>query len=409
MGYQLFAFYIFVLIALSIEYTMWRDIFTPFFSSTSIIIFLIFVNQLFLLDLGFNSIENSNTFINITSLGLLSAFCASVSFRLIFAPACKGVNFNRVVNISEFDFDKVDNLLIRKFIYILCISVNSYIFYLLLAAGVSFSNIGKEYLSEGLFAHFTLYLLIAYCYLYGSRIRLKFIEGVALFLCLLPAILYGTRGWIFLAIISGIFFRGYCYNKWPSLITIFFGFCVCILLFIFSYYYRNYVSSNDYAFEQIMIHAIGYLFAGVQGGAELFSTNNDSEPYFNMIFSGLLNIYSLITGERNYVSNVAPNFFIINSQTFQESNVSTVYGTVFFGLGASLATIYFIIYFSIFYFLYIRVKKTKSINIKIFYSFMMSGLFLGFFEHYLGLLFYFELAAVLLGISLLKNLRYGIK
>lgn len=409
MGYQLFAFYIFLLIALCIEYAMWRDIFTPFFSSGSIILFLIFVNQLFLLDFGFNSIENSNTFINIISLGLLSAFCASVSFRLIFAPACKGVNFNRVANILEFDFNKVDNQLVKKFIYILCISVNSYIFYLLLVAGVPFSNIGKEYLSEGLLAHLISYLLIAYCYLYGSKIRLKFTEGVVLFLCLLPAILYGTRGWIFLAIISGIFFRGYCCNKWPSLMRIFFGFFVFILLFVFSYYYRNYVSSNDYAFEQIMIHAIGYLFAGVQGGAELFGTNNDRVPYFNMIFSGLLNIYSFITGERNYVSNVAPNFFIINTQTFQQSNVSTVYGTVFFGLGASLGVIYFVIYFSIFYLLYIGVKKTKSINIKIFYSFMMAGLVLGFFEHYLGLLFYLELAAVLLGISLLKNLRYGIK
>ena len=122
-----------------------------------------------------------------------------------------------------------------------------------------------------------------------------------------------------------------------------------------------------------------------------------------MSFSALINLKEFLIGNKEYVSNIGPAFFNINKINVNLSNVNTAFGTLYHGLGPIFATIYIYMLYFILYFIFMVKYKIKNIFILMFYSVVMSGIFLSFFEYYLGLIFYFFATCFILCAYLLIN------
>lgn len=397
-------FFFFAISIAGFDYLLWRSYTTPIFLSLFPIALLIFVNQAIAIHFGFNDLSGDTESLIVFLYAWTIALLVSVIVRFLFVA--DSVRAAKIHNTSDFVVKIKSTYTVFHIIVLFVLIFDTYILFLLLSPGLTVKDVAAAYLANGFGGHISQILLLSYCYVIGLKPRLSFVTLSIAILCLLPPFIYGGRGWIFIAVLAGIFFRGFKHGIWPSRLFLFLSPLLSILFVVFTYLYRDFISGTDSVIDQTFEHVIGYLVAGIQGASQLLTSDADPSKYAGMTFNGILNVIAFLSGSSDYSTNVAPDFWVINQLSLQQSNVHTLYGTVFFGLGYFYATIYFIVYFLIFYFFYFRAQASKNEPFLIFYSFMLSGLFLGFFEHYLGSLFYLEILFFLIIINFFSKSNY---
>ncbi|MBL7667629.1 O-antigen polymerase [Moraxella osloensis] len=342
----------------------------------------------------FDSIIESD-FIKVILLGMVICFFSSLFSRLIIKP--KSLNFYQLQNNIS-----INNILkIRKFFLIYSFILFLYIGILILIFRIPVYNI-QEHLSSGLAGHANLMSVISVSYIYATEKKFNIKSIFYLIISLIPLFLYGTRGWMIISILSGVFLKGYLFQKWPNKIYIILAPILGIGFMMLTYLYRNMLGEVDANSYEIFQHVIGYFISGIQGGDKLINSNVSREPYQDMVFSAIINILNILTGNSDkLVANASPNFFLINSEVGNLTNVSTAFGTLFYGLNFINGSIYLFILYIILNILFNL--KIKNIYYLSYICFLSSGIFLSFFEYYLGLLFYIESIIFLFLVSFIVN------
>ena len=376
-----FAFLVFYFSLFIFEYCLWKNIATPYIMTTFPIVFLLIFNQLIGVELGFYSINNKLLYFYF-SLGFLSIFLSSIFVRLI--AKSQKLNFQKKNNVEVNSF-QIKNISIFLKIFVL---LKIFQVFILFAMGIHPFQM-KESLGSGFSGITTLLLIICIVFFYGVYRKINFSNLFFLFISLIPLFLYGTRGWMFIAILGGILFKGYYHNIWPNKLYIALAPIFGISFMMISYVFRNASGGVDASVKEMFEHVIGYFVSGVQGANQLFGSSVPTSPYLGMTYSAIINLIEFLIGNGNYVSNVGPAFFNINHINPNISNVNTAFGTVFHGLGPIFAIFHFFILYFFLYIFYLLKNKIRSIFLLMFYSIVTSGIFLSFFEYYLGLIFYF--------------------
>lgn len=392
---NLICFLIIYLILFLLEMKFWKSIATPFILTTAPIVFLLVFNQTVGVLMGFFNINNILFYIYFL-FGFLSIFFASFFVRIL--ASSQNFNFfkknkfkNNVLQIKYASY---------LFKILLFIKISQILYFYI--TGTSFLNM-KGLLGSGISGISTLLMIFCFVFFYGAYEKLKINNFVLMLLSILPLFLYGTRGWMFIAIIGAIMFKGYYHGKWPSKLFLLISPILGISFMMITYLFRNAVGEVDSNFYDIFQHVMGYFLAGIQGANQLLGSSVPTTPYLGMSFSALINLKEFLIGNKEYVSNIGPAFFNINKINVNLSNVNTAFGTLYHGLGPIFATIYIYMLYFILYFIFMVKYKIKNIFILMFYSVVMSGIFLSFFEYYLGLIFYFFATCFILCAYLLIN------
>lgn len=361
-----------------LDYFLWRKLITPFILTTFPIFFLIIFNEFIAIHFGFYSVTHG-TFLWIITLGTVICAISSLFSRILTLTSYQKKqntfikNFKTNHNIFLY---MIKTLVMATFIYIIILWIQ----------GNSLNNI-KIALGKGVLGHLVLLNILAITVIYGINEKLNLTNIILIIIAFIPLFIYGTRGWMLISMLSAIFLRGFIYNKWPNryfiVLSPIFG---CAFLFV-SYLYKNIFSNVEANNIDILYHVLGYFVAGIQGGNALLDSNVNSLPYLEMIFSGIINIFLMISGSQQFVSNVAPNFFNVSTYDFS-TNVSTALGTIYYGLGEIWGSLYIFLLYIVLNFLFII--KHKNFYLLVYTSILSAGIFLSFFEFYLGLIFFIE-------------------
>lgn len=386
-------FMIYIIILIS-EFLLKKTLFTPLYLVSVPIVIIALFNQLYMTKIGYFAL--SETFFFYLLLGCVVCFLSSITAHLVFLGKTKRKEKKHYTIMPESDKK------ILRLIFLVCsVCLFFYCIFLLFVQNVSLGGL-KSYLQNGLAAHLIYFSILGAVFLYGSSKKMSFKDILIYTTSILVLVLYGTRGWVFITVLSGIYLRGYLYNIWPNKLLIVMSPVLAILFMVLSYYYRNFTGYVEASFAEILNHVLGYLVAGVQGANALFLSNIESEPYRNLVFNALNNIKAILLGGE-LVSNSTPYFFY-TSRDGALSNVTTIFGTVFYGLGLAYGGIYLYFIFFAINIMFILRKQVTNIYFLTYFSCISSAISLGFFEYYLGLLFFVESIFILFFLFIIVKL-----
>lgn len=377
----LITFFTFYIIIFIIEYKLWQSLMTPLILTSAPIVFVILFNQTIGVKMGFYSINNLQVYTTL-GIGITSIFFVSIIVKVV--SVYLNVNHNTFYSTES---NKYQIKHAAQILTILLVYKTLQIIFLYFS-GIPFFAM-KPYLSSGFSGYTTLLMIICVTFFYGAYPKLNLKRVLMIALSLIPLLLYGTRGWMIMALLGGVFFKGYYQNIWPKKIFLILAPFLGISFLMATYLYRNAVGDVEASLSEIFQHVIGYFVGGIQGLNQIIGSGYDSSPYLGMTYSAFINIKELLIGNKNYVSNVGPIFFNINHYYNNVTNVNTAFGTLFHGLGTILASIHIIVLYSLLYILYIFRNRIGNIYVLTFYSLLTAGVSLSFFEYYLGLFFYF--------------------
>ena len=376
-------FFIFYIVCLFVEYIFWRVLYTPFILMASPIVILLIFNEIFGTQLGFSSLWEDALIQEYLFWGISAVIFSSLFSRFLMFSI---INTNRVQK-GNTENRGGNKTFLNIIFYSLSICLLLYVLFLIFT-GIPFSSM-KEYLGKGIAGHIVLINVLGSSYIYGTTKKMSNIDKIMFIISLFPVFLYGTRGLLLLAILGGVLCRGILFHIWPRKILILLAPILGIGFMTVSYLYRNFTGGVDVSIMVIIQHVLGYLMAGIHGMSQLLQSGVDNQPYADMVFSGLKNIMIYFLGGE-FVSNVAPNYFIINDEFMNVSNVSTAFGTILFGLGLLNGCIYIFLLFFLLYIIFFFRKRYCGYLYNLYLSMLLAGVFLSFFEYYLGLLFYLE-------------------
>lgn len=201
----------------------------------------------------------------------------------------------------------------------------------------------KEYFAGGLAAHGIYFSILCAVFLYSGTRQMTKVELFLYFMSIFSIFLYGTRGWMFITILSSIYLRGLVFNIWSNKILILLSPVLGIGFMVVSYFYRNFTGNVDASLIEIFEHVMGYFVAGVQGANSLFVSNLPNDAYNNLVFNGIDNVIILLL-DGEYVSNSTPYFFTINDSGML-SNVTTIFGTILYGLNIYIYWFFLFIFY----------------------------------------------------------------
>lgn len=386
-------FMIYIIILVS-EFLLKKTLFTPLCLVSIPIVIIALFNQLYMTGIGYFAL--SETFFFYLLLGCVVCFLSSITAHLVLLGKTTRKEKKHYTMMP--DSDKK----ILRLIFLVCsFYLFFYCLFLLFVQNISLGGL-KSYLQNGLAAHLIYFSILGAVFLYGSSKKMSFKDTLIYTTSILVLVLYGTRGWVFITVLSGIYLRGYLYNIWPNKLLIVMSPVLAILFMVLSYYYRNFTGYVEASFAEILNHVLGYLVAGVQGANALFLSNIESEPYRNLVFNALNNIKAILLGGE-LVSNSTPYFFY-TSRDGALSNVTTIFGTVFYGLGLTYGGIYLYFIFFVINIMFILRKQVTNIYFLTYFSCISSAISLGFFEYYLGLLFFIESIFILFFLFIIVKL-----
>lgn len=397
-------FFIFYIVCLFFEYIFWRCLYTPFILMTFPIVILLIFNEFFGVQLGFSSLWEDALIQEYLFWGISAVVFSSLFSRFLMFSI---MNTNRAQKEST-ENRMSDKIYLDIIFYSLSICLLLYVLFLIFT-GIPFSSM-KEYLGKGVAGHIVLINVLGSSYIYGTARKMSNIDKIMFIISLFPVFLYGTRGLLLLAILGGILCRGMLFRIWPKKTLILLSPILGIGFMTVSYLYRNFTGGVDASVTAIIQHVLGYLVAGIHGMSQLLQSGVDSQPYADMVFSGIKNIMVYFLGGE-FVSNVAPNYFVINNEFMNVSNVSTAFGTILFGLGLLNGCIYIFLLFVLLYIIFYFRKRHRGYLYNVYLSMLLAGVFLSFFEYYLGLLFYLEtlvfLCVIKFVLILIRNKKLG--
>jgi oligosaccharide repeat unit polymerase len=230
---------------------------------------------------------------------------------------------------------------------------------------------------------FSKLLLIFYIGTAKKEKMLQIITSIIIIFMILP---YQSKGSIMLPLISGLIYR-----VLSGKTTIHFGkiivyFGIICLLFVMSYFigYGGYIGEALYNIDNykfLAYHFLSYVFSGVLAFGDVIRsgiTIQESDKY--LIFAPILNIYAVFTSG-NIVS-IVTDYFSDISYLGKDSNVHTLFGTLFMFLGHFGFIVYIFIFSLIINTFFAIAVTTKNCWFLSVFSLMAGGLIFGWFEFY---------------------------
>lgn len=378
---------------------IWGTYFTPFcFLSIPYTIILFFI---LLLSPSFGFFEIYWKSIFVWNIGIIIFWIPSLFFG-IFVFKRTGVIKSPFDDISFY----IANIHIIKIIAIISLGLIYYKIILLLhlysIGGIEF----EKAISHGLEAHLSILLRFILIYFIVIVTKKDKVLWLLILLIILSVIISGSKSWILIPIISGLFIRNIVgrNRKRISLKLVLYISIFIFLVFFIAYYFsigKNVKFSKYFLF--LLNHIIFYFSAGIVAFSEYLKNNGNTSIDPLLIIGTPINVYNKFMGyeTKKMISDI---WTIVNEQG-NNSNVKTALGTLYIYSGWFFGFLYLIFFSFIHYcILYFTIIK-KNILLLIIYSFWSSILFFGWFELYYHLVAFYEIPIWCIIIYFITNLR----
>ena len=260
-------------------------------------------------------------------------------------------------------------------------------------------DFGVEFCGYGIWGHlrvFTLPLMIM-CVYYASKRRWY----LWLFILLFAAVnfVYQVKGWVIIPCVAGLCLRFYTGKSHMNM-----RFVLLLLLSIFGIFALSYIvlpligetlEMSDELVEFVFGHVFHYLVSGTTG----FSVDRqldypDARP-FEVIFAPFVNMFNVLTGEREMLSPVNPYYV---STGINMTNVRTFFGTLYTCSNRLEFAIYTLGISSLCYLIKLATIRFNNIYVYTIYFFQLGLLAMGWFEFYFFHLADIEFPIIVLGL-----------
>jgi hypothetical protein len=260
----------------------------------------------------------------------------------------------------------------------------------------------EEFAGRGFTAHalnVLKFLLVYFLYSYKKgKIKVVFIFTILAFL-----FIYQVKAWILLPFLATIILKSIMgqlnFNLKKAvlyLVAIFGGF--------FLVYFISLGSSMPFSF--VFNHFSGYLFSGILGFSEHLRNNLPVAIDSTVLIKPVTNALNVLL-QKDVSTTVSDMWVNINSSLNKGSNVKTLFGSILVFGGFFKGTVYVISLSVFFHLFHIFSTVTKSILIYIVYSYFLSGLFLGWFDIYFNLLFFWELPFICFALIIASKIKFN--
>ncbi len=191
-------------------------------------------------------------------------------------------------------------------------------------------DFSDQYQSAGLFAHLSV-LLSAIFSIAIFKLDKHHKSAVLIILgSLIGMYAVGTKSWIIAPILIGYYARLLTGKTKINYKTIILPLIVILLIFFFSYYLIIVIAggseSSDAFYTYVFNHFIDYVSSGSLTLSLDYKMGFIEPEMTEALFGPLINVIHMITGDK-YVNVINPVFIDIG--TLGESNVRTIFGTIF--------------------------------------------------------------------------------
>lgn len=265
---------------------------------------------------------------------------------------------------------------------------------------------GLEFAGQGFWGHLrilTLPLLIAAIYYINRESRWLW---AIIFMFLFVGILYNVKGWMIIPCVAGLGLR--LYTGKTKLKLSFFAYLLLggFIVFMFAYLVLPMIAAEKEEVTTDMLnyvyqHFIHYLTSGTLGLSIDMQLGFPDSGEFETIWSPILNLINVITGNDELVRKINPYYFYSG---INYTNVRTFFGTLYIYTDTIQFVVYLLLSSSLMYFLKCATIKWNNIYVYVIYFFECGLLAMGWFEFYFFHLVVFELPVIMLLLWLVQSL-----
>lgn len=271
----------------------------------------------------------------------------------------------------------------------------------------------EETYGRGLTGHIRILSHIPFivlCSYLSSKDRWGWAICIAMLLCYLA---YPVRSWTILPLVSAVISR-HLVLKWrPRVATVLWvilaGYAIFLGSYVLAFWVRGGLLDWAITLRFVNYHILTYLFSGLLAFGQVFE--NYGPPSWaqqpELLFSSLVNIYRVVFTGEPLLNPVNPNFVVIHPELGKAVNVYTLFGSVWFHLGAGY-TLFFAFFLGIF--IYLLWKIAGSSNSPYLFAascFWLTALVFGWFEYYYWHLPFVQLLVVTILVEVVRRLRWS--
>jgi len=364
-SFPLYLLIIETIIILFVDSRLFRTILTPSLFLIIPYLLIVIVSVVYGKELGLVPLHYNSLYVWI--IGILPFWVSGILLRLIISgPLNK--------HTAEIDFNQ------KKWISILfklIILFFMYKFIIVLKGGYLFGTkqFGERFFGSGIIGHIANLLFIIFPYLTITTKKLLSVQTVFSLLLLFLITSYGSKTWLLTVSITTlllfIHYKRIKLSLFTLIVPIFVGFGIFTLIYSFT------IKNNllDFATR----HFIDYLTSGILPLSEFVKNNstNDVDPAY--LFSPFVNTIHAIRGHP-LISPHSNIQILTDTKSNFESNVFTLFGTIYIYGGKYWGTIVSFLLGFLNYGLLLVVKLRNNLFNVITYYFAMSLLFWGWFN-----------------------------
>jgi hypothetical protein len=258
----------------------------------------------------------------------------------------------------------------------------------------------------GITAHLSLLLRFLLIYFIVKIRKYDFFIWLLIILILFSIVIYGSKTWLIIPIISGLLIRFVVYRhkihiSIKLLISIF-TFIFTVFFIIYYFTVGQYIELTDYLFFLINRIAL-YFFAGITSFSEYLKYEGEIGVNPLMVIASPINIINKLTGhEIKATTSAIWNIININGDT---SNVKTLIGSIYIYSGWYFFIIYVFLFSTLYYVMLLVVYLKENFLALIIYFFWITLLLFGWFDMYYANLAFYEIPIWGLIIYFLTKLR----
>lgn len=286
-------------------------------------------------------------------------------------------------------------------------------FYFAFMSVGGFKNMGTDqfaylYAGSGITGHLLVIAIPCIIYLvtiFRKKDYLIIITFSILFICI---ILYQVKTYIFLTFISCILTFIHKNDKARLKARHYFLLSLIIfLLFEVSYIFSVRINTSNILDTNVFLakHFVGYLFAGVNGLNEHFANCLPIGIFPDLLFMPFINLINFARGIEPM--SVVSNYYVpIDLKGELTSNVKTIFGTILIYGGYFTGILYVLFLGFISYFVMLILQISNNIWYKLIYIFLMSGLFLGWYDLYFNNLTIIEVPFIMFLFSIISRIKF---
>lgn len=275
------------------------------------------------------------------------------------------------------------------------------------------TNMGSDlfaylYAGSGITGHLLALAIICIIYLVTILKKKDYLIIITIAVLSVCIILYQVKSWIYMTLVCCILSYIHKNNKIRLKAKHIFLLAFTIFsLFEASYFFSIHINTKNFLDVNIFFirHFVGYLVAGVNGLSEHFAYSLPVGIDPDVLFMPFINLTNVIRGI-DPMPVVSSYFVPIDLKGELTSNVKTIFGTIFIFGGYFIGIIYVLFLGFISYLVMIITYISRNIWYELIYFFLMSGLFLGWFDLYFNILTLIEIPFIMFLFSLISRVKF---